>query len=233
MPEPPRADRHPGSRTSDDAIFGKPQHGARGEAGMLPRCRGGPRPARTALSPAARPPGWGGLCSGGDLAWSSRSGRAVPALRGAPEHAGQAGRAWRAGCDVNPGGGGVGPGPLVPGLAHAPLPAKPINTLFPASKSFSKPGSGPQSRSPASRAMQPSRRRRSHRWLPGQASPEGRTCRAWVNFPALPVAGWSILACRRRPPPTARPRVCSHDSSTAKPAPGQVMSEEADGPSLG
>lgn len=43
----------------------QPRHRVWDEAGMLPCHHGGPGPARTALSPAGRPPVWGGLCSRG------------------------------------------------------------------------------------------------------------------------------------------------------------------------
>lgn len=61
------------------------------------------------------------------------------AFLGASELPGRAGRAWRAGCDVKPGGGSVGPSAPIPGLAHAPVTARTINALFfPAPKPFSK-----------------------------------------------------------------------------------------------
>lgn len=195
---------------------------------MLPRCHGGPRPA---LSLATRPPGWGGLCSGGgNPVPSSGSDRAVPALHGTPDRTGRAGRAWQASCDVKPGGGGVGPSDPVLGLARTSGTAKAIHTLFPASKSLSKACSGPRSRSPAGRATQPS-----HRY---ESRPVASRAGIARTTDVLRVGELSCSACCRLEhlgvsPTIARPRVCSHDSFTAKLAPGQVTSEEPNGSSLG
>lgn len=155
---------------------------------MLP-CHCGPRPATTALFRSARPGGWGGLCSGGDPEPSSSSGRALLAFHGASERPGRAGRAWRAGCDVNPGGGSVGPSAPIPGLAHTPVTARTINTLFPAPKSFSKAGS-PVPQHPRAVAAKPPP-------APRAGVTPGWTCRAQVNFPALPAAGCNTWT---RPP---------------------------------
>lgn len=179
-----------GTPASDDVIFGKAPARSRRQGGDAPTLPQWPRASQCCPIPSCQAPRAGWALLKGDPAPSSRPSRAALALHGVPEHAGPAGRAWRAGYDVNPGGGGVGSSAPVPSWAHTPVMAKPINTLFPASKSFTKVCRSPQSCSPPATPCRASR-------LPGQALLRGGTCRAWVNFPALPVAGWSTLA---RPP---------------------------------
>lgn len=170
------------------------------------------------MMPVCQARGMGWALLRGDAAPSS--GRAVLAFHRAPERPGRAGRAWRAGCDVNPGGGSVGPSAPIPGLAHTPVTARTINALFSAPKPFSKACRAPGRAAPLSCAAKP-------RWLPGQMSAQGWTCRAWVNFPALPVAVWNT----RSRPPQPGSAVHTHKCSITKP--GHVTSGEPNGPSLG
>lgn len=148
------------------------------------------------------------------------SGRAVLAFLGAPERPGRAGRAWRAGCDVKPGGGSVGPSAPIPRPAHAPVTARTINTLFPAPKPFSK----------ACR-------------VPGPAAPPRRAAKAPPApgadvSPGLDVPSTGELSCSACcwlehpdtcPPPRAmraHPRVLHHKTWA-------LRIREPNGPSLG
>lgn len=114
--------------------------------------RGAPVPLRFQTShncpiPVCQARGMGWASLRGYPAASSSSGRAVLAFHGASERPGRAGRAWRAGCDVNPGGGSVGPSAPIPGLAHAPVTARTINTLFSAPRRLSPKLAGSRGRS--------------------------------------------------------------------------------------
>lgn len=147
----------------------------------------------------------------------------MPASHGAPERTGRASRAWRAGCDVNPGGGGVGPSAPVPGLARAPVMAKTVNTLFPAAKSSSKACRSPRSHSPISRPTAGGR---------AAAGSQGRRCPKDGRMDVLSLGELSCSACCRLEHistslPIARTHVRRRNSSTAKPAPGQVASESS------
>lgn len=166
----------------------------------------------------ARGMGWALLR--GDPAPSSSSGRAVLAFHGASERPGRAGRAWRAGCDVNPGGGSVGPSAPIPGLAHTPVTARTINTLFPAPKPFSKACRVPGPTAPPCRAAKP------------PAGSQGR-CHPRLDVPSAGELSCSACCWLQHldTSPHPGPRLRTHESSTTKP--GQVTSEEPSGPSLG
>lgn len=136
---------------------------------------------------------------------------------GIPRSPGRAGRAWRAGCDVKPGGGSVGPSAPIPGPAPAPVTARTINAL-PGSQTLLQGLQGSRSRS---RDAKPRR-------LPGQVSAQGWTCRARVNFPALPVAVWNTWTRLPHSPGQA----CTPTSAPPT-KPGHITSGEPHEPSLG
>lgn len=127
--EPPHAAWHTG--LLNDAILGK---GARQGCSSTTTLSGQPQ------LPYSWLPGPGngvGFAQGGSSSEPQlRQGRA--GIPWSAELPGRAGRAWRAGCDVKPGGGSVGPSAPIPGPAHAPVTARTITTLLPAPKPFSK-----------------------------------------------------------------------------------------------
>lgn len=149
---------------------------------------------------ACRARGWGGLCSGGIQ-------QRAPAVAGlcwhSSERPGRAGRAWRAGCDVNPGGGWQR-GPQRPNSRAGARPCctKNHKYAFPSSQALlSLRGSqGPRCRG-IPRAVRPS-----PAGCRGGRHRRARTCRAQVNIPALPVAGWNT----QTRPPQSGSCVCSH-----------------------